>query len=164
MAEKTYTNFNINEWVRVKLTDRGREILQRNFHEVTERMPIHARMRRVFSPPKEDAEGWSEWQLHNLMETFGEHSGLGMVVPFHTEIQFIRRKPEPSVRPEAICGTCGKRWDKHLHEDEAYCYQSTSDTFTEEPSSDSLCAFLREGAPSFMELAVQNWKRANGHG
>jgi hypothetical protein len=38
-------------------------------------------------PPKEDAEGWSEWQLWVLMQEFGPHMGLGFLAVIETEIE-----------------------------------------------------------------------------
>lgn len=62
---------NINDYVLVRLTDVGKEILRK----------------KGFSLPKEDADGWSKWQLWSLMNTFGEYTQLGKDVPFETEIE-----------------------------------------------------------------------------
>ena len=75
--------FNVNDRVRVKLTDRGREIHDEFWCD----HPIP--LARVYSPPKEDDEGWSEWQLWVLMETFGPE--LGYILdepPFEPNIEF----------------------------------------------------------------------------
>lgn len=64
--------FNINHYVRVKLTDHGRGLL--------------AQMQ--YAPPfTEDADGWSEWQLWELMRTFGPHVYMGGNLVFETVIE-----------------------------------------------------------------------------
>lgn len=66
--------FNISHIVRVKLTERGRRILaEMTFPHAVE----------------EDSEGFSEWQLWVLMETFGPHIHLGSDLCFETEIDII---------------------------------------------------------------------------
>lgn len=64
--------FNINDTVRVKLTDHGRRILEGQTH------------------PKEDSEGWSEWQLWMLFQDFGGHVYWGCKAPF-VDIQLVGR-------------------------------------------------------------------------
>ena len=76
--------FNINEKVRVKLTEHGRA-LHREDHK---KLWAHLEQKAPkYTPPKEDAEGWSEWQLWELMQNFGSHIGLGFRTPFETEIE-----------------------------------------------------------------------------
>lgn len=77
---------NLNDRVRVKLTDHGREILRKDYEE------RFAFLGRKYVPPKEDAEGWSEWQLWNLFQDFGQHIYLGGKLPFDTIIQFEEQK------------------------------------------------------------------------
>lgn len=81
---KKYINFNINDAVRVKLTDFGRGIHKQQFDDLANRFPS---VQYSYTPPKEDKDGWSEWQGWVLMETFGEHIGLGGPNPFETTIQ-----------------------------------------------------------------------------
>jgi len=73
---------NINDEVRVRLTDKGRAILVNN----------HIRLlpHQQFVPPEEDAGGWSTWQLWRLMQEFGESMHNGCEVPFETEIEIVR--------------------------------------------------------------------------
>lgn len=75
--------FNVNNYVKIKLNERGKEILLKEW----EAMPESYRSRYPFKSPKEDEEGWSKWQLWNVMETFGPHIFLGCVNPFDTEIE-----------------------------------------------------------------------------
>lgn len=70
----------------------------------------------------------------------------------------------PPVNAAAICGNCGKRLSEHHHEDEVYCNTFTNgDVFTDDPSDDTLMAWLREKHPSFIDDETAAWKRANGH-
>jgi hypothetical protein len=72
-------DFNINNFVYVKLTQRGRDILRANHDN-------HAKISE-YEPPKEDSEGWSKWQMWELFANFGHHWYLGMDVPFETTIR-----------------------------------------------------------------------------
>jgi len=76
--------FNINEKVRVKLTEHGKA-LHREYHA---KFLAHLGQKAPdYTPPKEDAEGWSEWQLWVLMQEFGPHMGLGFRTVIETEIE-----------------------------------------------------------------------------
>lgn len=76
--------FNINETVRVRLTDKGKQILRRDFDA------LHAKYPTIFDEfnlPSEDSDGFSQWALWHLMETFGAHVYLGADLPFETDIE-----------------------------------------------------------------------------
>jgi hypothetical protein len=75
--------FNLNNYIRVQLTDSGRGIIRQNFADLKKSFP------KLSGPnlPNEDADGWSRWQLWNLMQTFGPHIGLGIENPFAILIQ-----------------------------------------------------------------------------
>jgi hypothetical protein len=94
-AASDWTWFNANDKVRVKLTKEGRAYHRRLYDE---------RYIGLFdyTPPKEDAEGWSEWQLHDLMSTFGGAISLAAPVPFETWFQFGKPEfPHASERKDA---------------------------------------------------------------
>jgi DNA-binding MarR family transcriptional regulator len=83
-------DFNINRNVFVKLTDEGRRIL-RQAHD-----DLHAHIRSVspmptnpseYRPPEEDEDGWSKWQLWELMASFGAHICNGCKPPFELTIR-----------------------------------------------------------------------------
>lgn len=40
-----------------------------------------------YTPPKEDAEGWSEWQLWSLMQQLGNYIQLGDPNVIETDIK-----------------------------------------------------------------------------
>jgi len=71
--------FNINDHVRVKLTDLGRQILIKNHIELFGSQD-------KYKAPEEDAEGWSRWQLWELMQELGNSCYNGCNVPFETTI------------------------------------------------------------------------------
>ena len=80
-------DFNINDKVRVKLNDFGREALARQHIEFWARTGRPAPY--DYTPPKEDTEGWSEWQLWALMQDLGHLLQLGSNPPFETTIQLV---------------------------------------------------------------------------
>ena len=69
--------FNLNDTVKVRLTDVGRHILELQHYSITN-MP--------YVPPKEDAAGYSLWPLWHLMRCFGEQFALGTDLPFNANV------------------------------------------------------------------------------
>ncbi len=66
--------FNINDFVKVKLTEEGMRILEAQYNELLKQMPPQARKSMgPFKKPKADKEGYSEFQLWDLMHHFGEY-------------------------------------------------------------------------------------------
>lgn len=77
--------FSINESVKVRLTKRGLEILKQQHDELF----MRAMRAPIWQPPAVDAEGYSEFRLHDLMSAFGEQMYCGNAnLPFDTEIKF----------------------------------------------------------------------------
>jgi hypothetical protein len=90
VAEKApMVPLNINEGVRVKLTLRGLQILHDRHEELRPRV---AKWPEWKAPPV-DKDGWSEFQLWDLMQKFGEHVVMGGPLPFFTTIEV----PAPKV-------------------------------------------------------------------
>ena len=75
--------FNINDYVKVKLTEFGMDILRKQHKELKIFWPGLP----DFEPPKEDKDGWSEHQLWTLMSHFGHTLSNGGEVPFELEIE-----------------------------------------------------------------------------
>lgn len=73
-------SFNVNNEVWVRLTDEGRRQLNRNREGSA--LP-HGKFPGL---PVEDADGFSKWQLWDLMSQFGPHMFNGCEIPFETEI------------------------------------------------------------------------------
>lgn len=80
----SWTPFNINHMVRVRLTDRGREIHRARHDDLAARYELPY----PYVPPGVDDDGWSEFQLWDLMHTFGADLVMGLPVPFETGIEF----------------------------------------------------------------------------
>jgi len=86
--------FNINNNVRVKLTDLGRKLHRENHNKIFE---FAAEFRtddyyNEFYAPIEDSAGWSTWQFWELMQIFGPYLYNGGEVPFETEIEILDEK------------------------------------------------------------------------
>lgn len=75
--------FNINYYVRVKLTETGIEILRKDHDAIMEMIPEEKRypFKLELTP-----DGWYRTQAWCLMETFGPHIHIGGGYPFETEI------------------------------------------------------------------------------
>lgn len=78
--------FNINDKVKVRLTEHGHSILKSRYDELTSGMPIF-KSNYPFQRPEEDSDGWSEWPLWDLMYQFGKHTYDGSGLPFHADIR-----------------------------------------------------------------------------
>ena len=75
--------FNINNDVWIKLTDRGRDEYLNFYSSLSERSGVE-----LPAPPiKEDEDGWSRWQLWHLMSILGSACFMGPQTPFETTIR-----------------------------------------------------------------------------
>lgn len=90
-------DFNINYKVRVKLTDFGRQTLERQ--HVKFWADADPGKPHPFEPREEDAEGWSEWQLWCLMKDLGSHCINGGRLPFETGIQIVESATQAPAAP-----------------------------------------------------------------
>lgn len=82
MSEPQYMPFNANHHVRVKLTDYGRQV----YREIMAKR-WGARSAEHLATPAEDADGWSQWQLWDLMNTYGPFVGHGLRNVFDMNIE-----------------------------------------------------------------------------
>lgn len=85
-------SFNLNDYVRVKLTDHGRALHRAEFDRlcafwVDRGFPAPEDL--VYRPVEEAEDGWSTWQLWDLMHTFGAHLYNGCQLPFHPVIELM---------------------------------------------------------------------------
>ncbi len=85
--------FNINDTVRVRLTEHGREALRQNTDAMNHVLSqtISNNLVLPYETVKEDREGWSEWQLWHLMQQFGHLMSPAGPMLFEAEIEI----PEP---------------------------------------------------------------------
>ena len=83
--------FDVNHWVQVRLTPRGRELHRQNWEAIFQNIPNAS----PYSPPQEDGDGWSRWQLWELMKVFGPHINLGAQLPFQPEMRFEKLDIQP---------------------------------------------------------------------
>jgi len=83
-----WNDFNINDNVRVRLTDHGRDVHRRQFDLMRQHIKETMRDEWQYAAPKEDADGWSTWQLWSLLNTFGPHVWIMGEMCFATQIQF----------------------------------------------------------------------------
>jgi len=86
-----YRKFNINDTVKVKLTDYGKECLRKDYDDFLERVRSLVEDKEYvpfeFRLPKEDKEGYSEWQMWDLINKLGKYTGLGFTdMPFKSII------------------------------------------------------------------------------
>lgn len=80
-------DFNINEYVLVKLTEEGKRLLERDHHDFWKNVGKE----QPYLEPKEDSHGYSKWQLWDLMQRLGKYCQLCSNHPFETDIIFIKK-------------------------------------------------------------------------
>lgn len=85
--------FNVNEWVKVKLTDIGLNELKRQHDELNERIRKNGGTGFDEFPYKPDKEGYYRFQLHYLMFKLGHLMKLGYSSPFEMDIILINARP-----------------------------------------------------------------------
>ena len=76
-------SFSMNDNVLVKLTDIGLTELKRQHSELRKSFPILP----PYSPMPTDDNGYTKFQLHTLMTTFGHMPFVGYEPPFEIEIK-----------------------------------------------------------------------------
>lgn len=84
--------FNINENVRVKLTNVGIEILKKQHEEFKKRMldvNPDAEIKDFDLNDYLDGEGYFTTTMYTLMEQFGEHINSSSNLPFKSNIEII---------------------------------------------------------------------------
>lgn len=83
---------NSNDFVKVKLKESGIAILKEKRDELNKM--IHANGGKGLGEYKlkVDEEGYSKFQLWELMNTFGHLMGLGLETPFETDIIVTKGK------------------------------------------------------------------------
>lgn len=80
-----YVKININDYIKVKLTNRGKDIYYRQYDEINKKAG-----KILIEPeyPKADSDGYSHFQIWELMKLYGSHlSLLSTELPFETNLQ-----------------------------------------------------------------------------
>lgn len=89
--------FNINNYVKVKLTDYGRQLYFQWWEDLNKKL----NMRIEPKYPVEDEDGYFKDSLWSLMEVFGRHFHMGGKLPFATNIEFYDEDLQKE-KPEAL--------------------------------------------------------------
>ena len=76
--------FNVNAVVKVRLTEYGKEIHKKLWEDFWN--SVGKLDEFPYTPPKEDENGYCEFPLWDLMESFGNYMGVGCELPFETII------------------------------------------------------------------------------
>ena len=79
---KEYIDFNINQYVKVKLSKRGWDELKRQDDEMMDRFAM-----LKLNPPEVDEDGYCTFQMHDLMQRLGSLCIMGPMPPFHSQIK-----------------------------------------------------------------------------
>ena len=81
---------NLNSIIKVKLTDRGKDIYYHQFDDVNKECIARGIRPREPRMPDVDSEGYTEFQLWHFMNMFGEYMVLGLpevIKPLNIYIQ-----------------------------------------------------------------------------
>lgn len=76
--------FNMNDSVKIKLTNKGIDILKEQYNELKKYYPNIGEFQLNL-----DKEGYYKQQLWSVMQIFGRDIGMGNELPFETEIYFV---------------------------------------------------------------------------
>jgi hypothetical protein len=94
--------FNINEFVWVRVTQKGFEILRAHDAEWRAQFPRTKWDEAENVQAEQEAHGgWSRWQLWHLMQRFGSALGLGLDAPFVPTIRLSKLPSVGAVDPHA---------------------------------------------------------------
>jgi Mn-dependent DtxR family transcriptional regulator len=84
MSKKQY--FNVNDYVYVRLTDEGKKVMADGLRKLGLREELITDI--ISGKEKETKDGWTRFQLHDLMNTFGHVMINGNPrLPFETRIR-----------------------------------------------------------------------------
>lgn len=75
----TFKKFHMNNAVKVKLNESGHAEMERQHNELFESFGLKY---RPFTRKESDSDGYSTFQLHSLMNTFGHMMICGSDLPF----------------------------------------------------------------------------------
>lgn len=84
---------NLNEYVKVKLTDHGINILKKERNELNKRMAERGFTGFGEYEPKTDENGYTSFQMWDLMQRLGPYVSIGNRMPFEPEIIITKAEP-----------------------------------------------------------------------
>lgn len=150
---KRLIKLNINDYVWVKLTREALEVLETYHENMMERFNIIG----IFKEPSVDKNGWSKWQLHELMFYFGHHCCAGGKQMFKKNI--IRIEAEFELDSDHIPDTGKMVWTKDPLPESPSFYESNY-FFAELHKGDWLLSLENIHAPVEFEPNVAWWRRS----
>lgn len=77
---------NLNDKVKVKLTDHGKDIYYHQYDELNEKLKPYGCKFLEPRMPDVDADGYTTFQLWQLMNLYGPHIHMTSPLPFETNI------------------------------------------------------------------------------
>ena len=90
-------DFNVNDHVLVRLTKEGLAVHRKQYDDLN--AAYGGKLPFKYRPPKTDLGGWSRWQMHDLMRTFGAAMPYtACPVPFATNIKIEVRSNDRDKR------------------------------------------------------------------
>ena len=118
-TEKTANKININEYVKVKLTDYGKEIF---YHQYDNLNKTYGKEIIKPSYPTVDSDGYTSFQLWYFMNLYGRHIDMGVqnvIEPLEIAFESAEKTAEWKIVGKttlhyecSICGGAGDKWDK----------------------------------------------------
>lgn len=85
--------FNVNDYVKVRLTDLGISILKERHDNLNNMILVNGGKGLGEFELKRDEEGYTKFPLWDLMNTFGHVMVMGFEVPFDTNIIVTKGEP-----------------------------------------------------------------------
>lgn len=82
--------FNLNDYIRVRLTETGRRLHREKWEECHRHYP---RIFPTYKPPKE-TDGWYSQQFWALMQDYGQDLRLGFDQPFDMNVDLVLPKTD----------------------------------------------------------------------
>ena len=82
-----FIEFNINDYVWVKLTDVGRKLLKEQHEKLNKLMESYGGGPYPSYRPPIEIDGWSKWQMWDLFQRLGKHLQMGFDLPFEGNIR-----------------------------------------------------------------------------
>jgi hypothetical protein len=80
---------NINQYVKVRLTEKGKEILLNDHNRIDQQLKESGAKGLGTFILKLDKDGYYKDQLWNIMSVFGDYMLMGTDLPFETEIEIV---------------------------------------------------------------------------